>query len=373
VRVLLMNQIKVLQRQGHEVVAVCAPGPWVESLRNEGVPVELVKMARELNPVRDLFSLLKLIRCFRKYNFDVVHTHTPKAGLLGPIAAKLAGVPVVVHTIHGLLFHDGMPRWKRLLYWFPEKITAAFSDLLLSQSLEDVSVAQHSGLCSAAKINYLGNGIEVSKFSSSETSRERHLARRELGILDTDIVIGSVGRLVYDKGFGELFAAASQLVQKHKDLKFIIIGPEEPDQRDAVRKSEIEALSRTGSVFFLHWRDDLSRWYATMDMFVLPSHREGVPRACMEASAMGVPVITTNIRGCREVVKPNETGILVPVKDCEALIVAIESLVCDESKRIRLGREGRRHILKNFDQELVVERLRSFYSTIQLRIQAAKS
>jgi len=369
--VLLMDQIKTLQQQGHEVVAVCGSGPWVESLRKEGIQVEVVEMARELSPLRDLLSFCTLVRCFRKYQFDVVHTHTPKAGLLGPVAAKAAGVPVIVHTIHGLLFHDRMPLWKRWLFWLPEKITAAFSDILLSQSKEDLAVATKSGLCSTAKIKYLGNGIDVAKLSPCHSNGLRHSTRTELGISDTDIVIGSVARLVYEKGFAELFAAAAELVERHNSWKFVIIGPKEKGHRDAVPADEIEALSRTGSVFFLDWRDDVSRWYAAMDIFVLPSHREGVPRACMEAAAMELPVIATDIRGCREVVKCNETGILVPIKDSQALVAAIEMLALDEGRRVELGKEGRRHILENFNHELVLERLRNFYAQIQLNLQSS--
>jgi len=373
-RFLLMDQINFLQRQGHEVVAVCGFGPWVESLRKDGVRVEVVEMARELSPLRDLVSFFALVRCFRRHRFDVIHTHTPKAGLLGPMAAKAAGVPVVVHTIHGLLFHDGMRSWKRLLFWIPEKVTAVFSDLFLSQSREDLNVATRSGLCSASKIKYLGNGIDVAMFSPCRSNGSRHLTRKEMGIEDTDIVIGVVGRLVYEKGFGELFAAAAELIPKNKTWKFVIVGPKEDGQRaDAVPASQIEALGRTGSVFFLNWRDDVSKWYAVMDIFVLPSHREGVPRACMESAAMELPVIATDIRGCREVVKPNETGILVPLRDLKALVTAIENLIRDESLRTRLGREGRRHILEHFDRELVHERLRNVYSQIELGLQAARS
>ena len=373
-RFLLMEQVNYLQRQGHEVVAVCGSGPWVESLQKEGVSVEVVEMTRELSPLRDLRSFFALVRCFRKYRFDVIHTHTPKAGLLGPMAAKAAGVPVVVHTIHGLLFHDQMRSWKRLLFWIPEKVTAVFSDLLLSQSREDMTVATRSGLCSASKIKYLGNGIDVAMFSPSRSNGSRHLTRKEMGIADTDIVIGVVGRLVLEKGFGELFAAAAELIPKHRTWKFVIVGPKENGQRtDAVPVSELEALSRTGSVFFLNWRDDVSKWYAIMDIFVLPSHREGVPRACMEAAAMELPVIATDIRGCREVVRTNETGILVPLSDLKALVAAIEDLIHDESRRTRFGKEGRRHILKHFDRELVHERLRNIYSQIELDLQAARS
>jgi glycosyltransferase involved in cell wall biosynthesis len=373
IRFLLMDQIKTLQQQGHEVVAICSSGPWVESLRNDGIPVEVVEMAREVHPFRDFASFLSLIRCFRKHRFDVVHTHTPKAGLLGPIAAKCAGVPVVVHTIHGLLFHDRMPLWKQLLFWLPEKITATFSDFLLSQSKEDVSAATKTKLCSATKITYLGNGIEVAKFSSTQTNGARHSTRREIGILDTDIVVGSVGRLVYEKGFGELFAAAAELIGKHNNMKFVIVGPKENDQKDAVSREEIETLTRTGSVFFLNWRNDVSECYAAMDMFVLPSHREGIPRACMEAAAMELPVIATDIRGCREVVISNETGILVARRDAVSLVAAIENLAQDQDRRVHFGRAGRRHILKNFDRELVLERLQNFYAQIQSKLQMAGS
>jgi len=373
IRFLLTDQIRALEQLGHEVVAVCAPGSWVESLREEGIWVETVQMTRELDPIHDCLAFLDLVRCFRRHRFDVVHTHTPKAGLLGPIAAKVAGVPVVVHTIHGLLFHDCMPFWRRWLFWLPEKITSTFSNFLLSQSKEDISAAAKSRLCSPAKILYLGNGIDVSKFTAAQTDDQRLLTRKEIGIKDTDVLVGTVGRLVYEKGFGELFAAATQLTGRHKDIKFVIIGPEENDQRDAVPRREIDALSRTGSVVFLNWRNDLSRWYAAMDLFVLPSHREGVPRACMEAAATGLPVITTDVRGCREVVKPNETGILVPLRDLKALVAAIESLIYDSNRRNQFGSEGQRHILKNFDHRQVLERLRAFYLQIQLQLQTAKS
>jgi glycosyltransferase involved in cell wall biosynthesis len=373
-RFLLLDQIKTLQQLGHEVVAVCGSGPWVESLRKEGVPVEVVEMSREVSPLRDLTSFFALVRCFRKHRFDVVHTHTPKAGLLGPIAARVAGARMVVHTTHGLLFHDRMRWWKRLLFWFPEKVTAMFSDLLLSQSQEDVITATRSGLCSASKVKYLGNGIDIAEFSPSRSAASRLSTRKEMGIEDSDVVIGIVGRLVYEKGFGELFAAATELIPKHKNWKFVVVGPKENGQRaDAIPPGQLELLGKTGSVFFLNWCDDVAKWYSTMDIFILPSHREGVPRACMEAAAMEVPVIATDIRGCREVVRQNETGILVPIKDVKALVSAIEALVQDEKRRTRFGKEGRQHILKNFSHELVHERLRNFYSQIQLALQTTGS
>src|SRR6266849_3615406 len=165
IRLLLLDQIKALEADGHEVVAVCAPGPWVEHVRSEGVTVQTVPMVREMAPLHDVRSVAALVRCFRQHKFDVVHTHTPKAGLIGPIAARLARVPQVVHTVHGLLFHDRMTRSRQTIFWVPEKITATLCDRLLSQSREDMERAVRSRLCSGRKIAYLGNGIDVARFA----------------------------------------------------------------------------------------------------------------------------------------------------------------------------------------------------------------
>ena len=161
-------------------------------------------MAREFAPLQDLRSVCSLTNCFRKHKFDVVHTHTPKAGLLGPIAAKLAGTPVVVHTIHGLLFHDRMPLSRRAAFWAVEKTTATFSDHLLSQSREDIDVAIRTKLCAASKIRYLGNGIDLCRFTPS-TGSQREAMLSSIGLPSQTFVVGTVARLVRDKGLLELF------------------------------------------------------------------------------------------------------------------------------------------------------------------------
>ena len=365
IRFLLWDQIKVLQQAGHEVVAVCGPGEWVEKMRTEGVSVEVIDITRELNPLADLRALAQLYRLFRLHRFDVVHTHTPKAGLLGPLAARLAGVPVAVHTIHGLLFHDRMPRLKRWLFWLPEKWTAVFSHYLLSQSREDMDVAVRTRLCSRDKISYIGNGIDLAHFNA-ESNGERFRRRWELGFTDNDFVVGSVGRLVYEKGFAELFAAADKLSSEPDSIKFVVVGPEEKNQSDAIDSGRIQELNRGGTMRFLGWRDDVVSWYPAMDLFVLPSHREGIPRACMEASAMERPVIASDIRGCREVIEHGRTGLLVAVGDSAALAAAIRELRRDPSRRQQMGAEGRRHIAEQFDSRLVLQRLCDFYSRIEL-------
>ena len=367
VRLLLLDHIQALKALGHEVVAICAPGERVAEMRRLGLTVETVPMARELRPWKDLQSLVALYKLFRKEKFDVVHSHTPKAGILAPLAARLARVPIVVHTIHGLLFHDQMPRWRQWLYWVPEKWTAKLSDSLLSQSREDISSAVRSGICKPEKITYLGNGIDTSHFTPEMSSADDSQNRSALGIRAGDFVIGCVGRLVFEKGFGELFVAAA-LLREVGQIKVLVIGPEEPDQNDALPSSQLETLRRGGDVRFLGFQEDLRPWYRLMDVFVLPSHREGIPRACMEASAMRRPVVVTDIRGCREVVRHRETGYLVPVRDSKALADAILDLWRDPGKRESFGLQGQRHIKAEFDSRLVLERLRNFYSLLEKRL-----
>ena len=368
IHLLLLDDIKALQAMGHEVVAICAPGESVAAVRAEGVTVETIDIARELAPWRDLRTLITLWRIFRKHKFDVVHTHTPKAGLLGPIAAQLAGVPAVVHTIHGLLFHDRMSRWRRILFWLPEKITATFSDYLLSQSFEDMDVAVKTHLCSPKKLTYLGSGMDTTKFFPNNFQTSRKQLRDELGFTDEHFVIGSVGRLVYEKGFAELFQAAEELTAQREDLRFIVIGPEEPNQHDAIRFHTIQSLTQRNMVRFLGFQLDMAKYYSVMDLFVLPTHREGLPRACMEASAMELPVIATDIRGCREVVKAGETGLLVPVRDANSLSAAIDHLASDRRRCIEMGKRGREHVVQNFDQQRGLERLRLLYRSIEKKL-----
>jgi glycosyltransferase involved in cell wall biosynthesis len=364
IHVLLLDQIKALQQLGHEVVAFCSPGPFVEKVQAQGVTVQTVNMSRELSPMRDLLSLWRLYRSFRRGKFDVVHTHTPKAGLLGPLAARLAGIPMVVHTVHGLLFHDQMPAWKRWLFWIPEKITASLSHVLLSQSFEDVTVARSSRLCPAAKIHYLGNGIDIRLYSPQGFASTRERLRRAFGFRDTDFIVGSVGRLVHEKGYADLLEAAQRITLCRSDIKFLLVGPQERDKSDAVSAERITELADDGRIIFAGWRNDVAECYTAMDVFLLPSHREGVPRACMEAAAAELPVIATNIRGCREVVRHGETGLLVGVRDVSAIVEAVEALSRNRALAVSMGRRGRKHILENFEQLQVLERLCHFYEAL---------
>lgn len=366
IRLLLAGQVAVLRSQGYEVDAVCAPGPFVSEVRQSGVVVHEVPMSRRVRPDLDLVSLAALTRLFRREQYDVVHTHTPKAGLLGPLAARLAGVPFVMHTVHGFLFHDEMPWSRRAAFRAVERFTAASVDQLLFQSAEDLDVARRWRLLPQDRLTYLGNGIDTRWFDPVKAEGARAAMRRSLGLRDDDVVVGTVGRLVYEKGYREFFEATRRLLARHADVQVVVVGGVEPDQSDAVRPEEIARLEATGRVRFLGLRRDVRELYAAMDLFVLASHREGIPRALMEACALRVPVIATDIRGCREVVDAGRTGVLVPVRDAAALFEAMSAAVTDLAAARRLGDAARQRILDRFDERQVNERLLAAYAAAGL-------
>jgi glycosyltransferase involved in cell wall biosynthesis len=301
----------------------------------------------------------------RREGFDIVHTHTPKPGLLGQLAARLAGVPVVVKTLHGFYFHDGMrPAWRRF-YIFMERIAALCSDLIFSQNREDVETSRMEKICPSSKIKYLGVGIDVKRFDPAAVSRDEIRRRRaEVGVRPGGAIIGFVGRLVREKGILELLAAGRLVREKLPDVRFLFIGPVDPEKDDALGPAIASQFGLADVCSFTGMREDMPELYALMDLFVLPSHREGLPRVLMEAAAMGIPSVATDIRGCREVVRHGRNGLLVPLGDVEALAGAILQLLTDRDLARRLGQEARRVALDEFDERKGFEAVKAEYQRL---------
>ena len=212
-RYLLLNQLRSLQEAGYEVVGVSSPGPYVTELEAAGIRHIPVSMTRTFTPGADLAALLRLAQVIRRERFTIVHTHNPKPGLLGQLAARMAGAPIVVNTLHGFYFHDHMrPFWRRF-YIQTEKMAARCSDVILSQNSEDIRTAIHEGICPPEKIKPLGNGIDVQRFDPMRIDPvQLDEKRRALGLTDQARVVGFVGRLVAEKGILELLQAAKTRV-----------------------------------------------------------------------------------------------------------------------------------------------------------------
>jgi glycosyltransferase involved in cell wall biosynthesis len=296
---------------------------------------------------------------------DVVHTHTPKAGLLGQLAARFAGVPIVANTLHGFYFHDDMKPWLRRFYIWMERFAAKCSDTILSQNREDMATAVAERIASAGQVKWLGNGIDVARFD------RRRLAdaalddlRRDIGIDSTAPVIGFVGRLVEEKGILDLLEAAKAVVQAIPHAQFLIVGPFDDDKPDALRPEVAEQYGVAAHCRFVGMRNDMPELYALMDVLVLPSYREGFPRAPMEASAMGVPTVVTDIRGCREAVDHGENGLLFPVGDAGALARSLIELLGDDERRAQMGATGRRIAENRFDEQKVFDRVLDEYERL---------
>ncbi len=364
-RYLLLNQLQRIRDEGYDVSSISAPGPDVAAVEAGGIPHFAVPMTRRFTPLADLRALWELVRVMRRERFDVVHTHTPKAGLLGQLAARLSGVPVVVNTLHGFYFHDGMKPAPRRFYVWMERIAARCSDVILSQNREDMATAVAERIASPDLIKWLGNGIDVRRFDRRRLT-EGALAelRAEIGIEPDALVVGFVGRLVEEKGILELLEAAKKVSAEIPNVCFLIVGPYDDEKPDALRPDVAARYGVQNQTRFLGMRHDMPELYALMDVLVLPSHREGFPRAPMEASAMGVPTVVTDIRGCREAVEHGVNGLRFPVRDSGALADAILELLRDEERRAAMGAAGRRMAEEQFDEQRVFDRVLREYERL---------
>jgi glycosyltransferase involved in cell wall biosynthesis len=365
---LLGSQLEAIRAAGYRVVGASAPGPHVEALARRGIDhVPLAHATRAMAPVEDARALAELVGLFRRLRPEIVHTHTPKPGVYGRLAARLARVPVIVNTVHGLYALPDDPWPKRATVYALERLAATWSHVEIVVSPEDAHTLRRLHL-PAARVVVFGNGIDLARFDPATVSADdRDAARRELGATaDDDLVVGLVGRLVREKGYPEVFQAAARLRSRFPQLRVAVVGPEEPDKSDALTARDRGAAERAG-VRFLGGRDDVVGLYAGMDIHVLASHREGFPRSPMEASAMGVPVVATDIRGCRQAVDHGITGLLVPARDPEALATAIARLAADPGERRRLGAAARRKALAEFDERRCVDLTLATYGRLLVR------
>lgn len=364
---MLLNQLKAIEAAGYEVAVICNPGPYVGDSASLGlrvIPVPIVRAA--LTPLRDLLALVRIYFVFRRERPDIVHTHAPKAALLGQYAALLAGVSKRIHTIHGLYLPGHMTARTRPLFLWMERLIMRFAHLTLSQNPEDIPLAVSEGICRADRIRYLGNGIDVGAFNPAKIDTERRLlTRHSMRINSTDFVIGVVARLNAEKGFEELFEAVAGVVKEIGHVKLLIVGPQEPDKPNRIDPAKLAKLHGiTDNIRCVGLRHDMADMYSVMDICVLPSHREGWPRSLMEAAAMGVPVIATDIRGCRQVVEHHKTGVLVPVKDVTALRNTIRYLFHNDEVRRRMGRAAQLHAEAHFDERAVFHRVLESYAEL---------
>ena len=342
-RILLRKQLLALTEWPWTIVAGDAtidPLPGAEHVQ--------IAMRRE-PALADLRSFAAMRRFFRSRRFDFVQTHTPKASMLALPAARLSGHRTI-YTMHGGLYFRDNDRKANLAGWIFERWCCSWAHIVAMQSAEDVEVLVKKRACPKRKARHLGNGIEIDHFRGDP--RVRPPGKRPVVLM--------IARLVAEKGCLDFFAVAEALAA---DADFVHVGPIEADQSDAVDPVLIAELSRRGIVRFVGDVGDVRPALAEADLFVLPSYREGIPRAAMEAAASGLPVVAYDIRGVREVVAP-EHGLLVARGDTARLIDRVRRLIADPKALKDAAVACRAHVLDRFDERAVVERLRGLYAEV---------
>ena len=351
----------------YEIIALSSPQPELDKIRErEGIRTIAVPMQRKIAPLRDLVSLFRLIRVFAKEKPDMVHSITPKAGLLSMMAAWITRVPARVHTFTGLIF-PYEKGWKRYLLMMTDRLTAACATHVVPEG-KGVKNDLLRFRITRKPLRVLGNGnvrgIDLNHYVRTDETRQKAAELREsLGIRQDDFVFVFVGRLDRDKGLDDLIYAFQMLEQDYNHVHLLLVGAEEPDGK-ALLDTTRAYIGQSSHIHLSEgWQDDVRPWYAASDALVLPSWREGFPNVVIEAGAMELASIVTNINGCREIVTNQKNGLIVPAKDSDALYLAMKSFV-DKPERVRVIASKARKMVRRYEQGYVRGCLTDYYGEV---------
>lgn len=365
---LLQGQLKFMS-QYHDVVGISGKGGdrLDRVSREEGIKVIPVEMTRKITPIQDLKAVVQLYKIFRKEKPFIVHSHTPKAGTLSMIAAKLARVPNRLHTIAGLPLLEATGG-KRKLLDIVEKLTYRCATMIYPNSfgLKDIIIEHGYTIPAKLKViaNGSSNGINTARFDPNLYSEADNLKLKEkLKIDKNEFVFVYVGRLVKDKGINELISAFGKLSLENENCKLILVGVFEKDLDPLLPKTESE-INTNPNIIFAGWQNDVRPYFAISDVLVFPSYREGFPNVVMQAGAMGLPSIVTDINGCNEIVSENVNGTIIPVKNPEALYTSMKKFMMNKDYSNQLSTSARTIICENYDRQKVWDALKKEYSEL---------
>lgn len=365
---LLQGQLKFMS-QYYDIIGVSGKGEGQLDMvsQNEGVRVIPVEMTRKITPIKDLKAVYRLYKVFKKEKPQIVHSHTPKAGTLSMLAAKLAGVPHRLHTIAGLPLLEATGA-KRVLLDTVEKATYTCATKIYpnSSGLNDIIIANKYTSSKKLKViaNGSSNGIDTSFFDPGLYTKEENLKLSEsLGIKSTDTVIIYVGRLVKDKGIHELIDAFKKLNTASATVKLLLVGTYEKDL-DPLSPDTEEEINTNPNIITVGWQNDVRPYFAISDILAFPSYREGFPNVVMQAASMGLASIVTDINGCNEIITEGINGKIIPVKDAEQLFQNLKMLVEDKPQRDTLAGNARESITSRYERKVVWEALLEEYRTL---------
>ncbi len=326
--------------------------PDLERMWTEGRRVEVIPMRRQPAPLRDLLALWRLWRLFRRERPDVVHAHGSKGGLLGRLAARLAGVPRIYHTPHVYPFQWARGGLSRLVFLATERLLWRLSSKVVAVGQGQAEVALELRVAAPGRLTVIPNGVDAARFEALAAPANRARVRGELGLADGDLAVGMVARLSPQKGCGHFLRAARLVAAKHPEARFLLIGagPLLP-----YLHALAQDLGIRERVIFLGHRPDADRLYAALDLFVLSSLWEGLPYVLLEAGASGLPVVASRIPGCVELVEDGATGYLVELRNEEEIAARISELLADPGKRAAMGAAGRERVREGFRLDRFLE------------------
>lgn len=368
--ILLKGQLAFLNEH-YEVIAVSGGDNHLKTVASrENVRIVDLAMSRSISPFKDLVSLVKLYFLFRKEKPLMVHSITPKAGLLSMIAAYFAGVPVRIHTFTGLIFPYKKGFLHHLLL-FMDKLLCRFSTDIFPEG-EGVKNDLIRFKVTSKPLHVIANGnvngIDVDYFNPNQISEtQKQSLRCELAINPSDFVFLFVGRLVADKGINELISAFTVLSATNKDCKLLLVGPLEKE-RDPLEKITLNKIETNKNIISVGFQDDIRPYLSISDVFVFPSYREGFPNVVLQAGAMELPCIVSDICGSNEIIKQDVNGIIIPVKNSELLLEKMKLLISDVSLRTSLKQNARQLVVAQYEQQMVWNALLAEYNKLASRV-----
>ena len=366
-RTLLKGQLKFIN-QHYEVVGISSGGDMLKQVeKHEGIRTIPVNMTRRITPVKDIKAVLELYKIFKKEQPDIVHTHTPKAGTLGMIAAKLSGVPHRLHTIAGLPLLEETGKKRKLLNSV-EKLTYSCATLILPNSFAMKEIILEEKFCSEDKLRVIANGssngIDTGHYDIKTVPEEKIASlNKELNLKPTDTKFVFIGRVVKDKGINELVLAFDAISQQQSNIKLILVGRRE-QLLDPIDAKTETIIKENDNILEIGQVVDVRPYIAISDILAFPSYREGFPNVVLQASCMGLPCIVSDINGCNEIITDNYNGLIIPPKDVKALEQAMLDLHNNPKKTKALAKTARPNILENYKRELVWNEILELYDNL---------
>lgn len=365
---LLPGQMKFMKQNGFEVLMVSADGKErMDVIKNEECPHIIVPMTRQITPVSDIKSLWQLYRVFRREKPDIIHSHTPKAGLLAMMAGKLAGVKIRIHTVAGLRFMTAKGKTRKLLVSM-EKFTAAAATHVWPNSLSLKNYILTNKLASPEKVQMIGfgssNGIDLNRFSASVLDGGKlQVAKQQIQYDPSNIYLLSIGRIVRDKGMDELLKAFAAVYADKSNLRLVILGSFE-DELDPVSEEARNILKTHPGIIHIQWSDEVENFLSICNMLVHPSYREGFPNVLLQAGALDCPILCSRIEGNVDIVDHKETGLLFEVRDAKGLEEQLRFALDHPGELKTYAANLKKRIQERFDRRFVHESIKNKYLEI---------